>query len=94
MDHQEAAGLARRLIAEECRGRDWELIAERTVKRDLGWVFFYQARRYLETGQARYMLLGAGPVYVVSATGAVVALGSSRPWEELVRAFETELGQG
>lgn len=56
-----------------------------------GWVFLYNSRRYVETGELIYSLVGGGPVVVVAATRQVHELGSARPAEVEVHALEERL---
>ena len=61
-----------------------------TIEKSYGWVFFYNSRRYLETGDHMDMLYGAGPVVVIAATGEIIEFGSARPSEEFIKELEEE----
>jgi hypothetical protein len=63
------------------------LIDELTQCRRIGWIFFYESRRYLETGDVSSAIGKTGPV-VVSHKGRVHVLGGDRPPEEVLRDFE------
>ncbi|MGQ0595702.1 YrhB domain-containing protein [Aquabacterium sp.] len=70
----------------EAAGGDFQIV-ERATKECLhGWIFFYNTKRFLETGGATYALAGNGPIYV-SRHGAVHVLPSSRPWEDAIKEF-------
>ncbi|NVN01968.1 MULTISPECIES: YrhB domain-containing protein [Asaia] len=42
-----------------------------------GWYFFYQSKKYLESGDLSDLLLGMGPIIVDKFTEKFYALGSS-----------------
>ena len=52
------------------------IIDSSTIEKPYGWIFSYNSRRYLETGDIRYMVLGGGPIVVIAATGEIIELGS------------------
>ena len=63
-----------------------------TITKPYGWIFFYNSRTYLETGNVLAMLAGNGPVVVLSSSGEVVMLGTARPTEAEISAFEDSRG--
>lgn len=58
----------------------------KTVEMDRGWVFFYEANRYLETCDELARLAGNGPVFV-NRTGDASFLASSIPWQQSTDVF-------
>jgi hypothetical protein len=62
-----------------------------TLRKPYGYVFFYQAREYVETGDIMFMLAGNGPT-VVLHDGSVHPLSTAYPPEESIAAFERERG--
>jgi|SRR5215469_15147353 len=63
-----------------------------TVEKPYGWMFFYQPRRYLETGNPLDKLIGGGPI-VVDTDGSVHHLGvapltSEHPWDDFIAAYD------
>lgn len=63
----------------------------RTMKRPFGWVFFYNSKRFLKTGEVRYRLAGNGPVIVNKATHEILLCGSDKPVDELIHEYENKL---
>ena len=63
------------------------VLADRTIEKDYGWVFFYTSKLYVETRDIRYALVGIGPI-VVEKDGTMTQLGSGRPLKQLLREFE------
>ena len=73
-------------------GRDFEggvAINHRyTRKMPYGWIFFYNARAYLDGGDRLRMLVGNGPIVVLASNGEVVILGTARGLDDEISAFE------
>jgi len=85
-----------RLYAELSRlhneeGRSVVILEERTRVKSYGWVFFYQSRKYVETGKIADMLLGNGPV-IVLRNGRIHQLGAAQSADDSIRAFERAQG--
>jgi len=59
------------------------IMRDHVVERAYGWVFSFNPRRYLETGDSEYMLGGNGPLLVSRATGRIVQLPTRRTSETL-----------
>jgi Immunity protein 35 len=53
------------------------LADEATREEDVGWVFFYNSKRYRETKKVMFALAGNGPVVVDRISGTVTMLGSA-----------------
>ncbi len=63
---QEARGLVERRLAELPISPPTELaiLDEHTMETDFGWVFFWNSRKYQETGEFLYALAGNTPLIV------------------------------
>jgi hypothetical protein len=48
---------------------------------DIGWVFFYNSKRYLETGERSWALGGNAPIFV-SSEAQLFELRTDKPWKE------------
>ncbi len=68
------------------------ILDQYTIAREWGWVFFYQSRRYVETGDRRHFLGGNAPLIVNRFDGSVRRTGTARPTEEYVERYERSLG--
>jgi len=86
---------ARRLAAEHLgEGRPGPygvtplIIEGSTRETEFGWLFFYNAKEYLETGDFRYCLAGNAPLFISKRDGAVYVTGTARPIEEYVEEIE------
>jgi len=73
-----------RLLAERATpGDEWIIVEAETIERDFGWVFFYNSKRFIETGDFIYRLAGNGPVIFNKHTGAVEFYGSALPLQDM-----------
>lgn len=66
------------------------IIEDATIEKDYGWIFFYQSKRYLTTGEMRHRLAGNGPILIEKDTGAVRRFGSACAPEEYIEEYERE----
>jgi hypothetical protein len=57
------------------------------------WVFFYNTKRYLMTGEFSSRLAGNGPVLVNKESGEVLSFGADRPVEQILREYDESHGQ-
>lgn len=66
------------------------IVDEHTIEKPFGWVFFYNSKKFLETGESRHRLAGNGPVIVNKLTGTADLFGSSKPPLEIIENYERE----
>lgn len=62
-----------------------------TVRKQYGWVFFYQSQRYVKSGNPSDMLAGNGPIVVLEADASIHELGTAYPFEMELRLFEERM---
>jgi hypothetical protein len=62
-----------------------------TLEKTFGWVFFYQSRLYLETGEFTHRLVGNAPLIVNRFTGEIVPTGTAHPTEYYLAEYEASL---
>jgi hypothetical protein len=88
VDVHTARGLARHQVATLAvdSGLDLVLRPELTASTDVGWVFFYESARFLETQDEHDRLMGNAPL-LVTFGGAVHLLGTERPVAEYLEDF-------
>ena len=67
---------------------DCALLADSTLERESCFVFFYQSKQYIQSGNFRDMVVGQGPVIVCKETGRLFQTGSVHETEHYVNAFE------
>jgi hypothetical protein len=91
IDKAQATAIARKTIATvPPHSPDLVLQEDRTVERDFGWVFFYTTRKFLETGDKKYLMPGDAPVVVLREDGSTRYLGTSVPPKRAIELFEAE----
>lgn len=62
------------------------------ARKSYGWVFLYNTRVFMETGNPEAAMIGPGPVVVMDGSGEIVELGSRLPPEAAVAEFERQHG--
>jgi hypothetical protein len=69
---------------------DDELVIIDDYTRELpyGWLFFYQAKRFVETGDPKYMVGGNAPYFVDRESGDLHMLGTAMRVEKYLETFE------
>lgn len=58
------------------------ILDEQTCEIDIGWVFFYESKEYLETGDFSHRLAGNAPLVVSRRDGYVYVTGTAARVEE------------
>jgi hypothetical protein len=58
-----------------------------TLEREFGWVFFYNSKRYVDTGNIIHALAGNAPVVVTSRDRRIHVTGTAHPLEHYLAAF-------
>jgi len=88
----DAADLAQRFLDARHHLEDDRLVImrDRTLEKPYGWVFFYNSRRYLETGDFRHMAGGNAPLLVSRSSGNIVVLGTALPLEEYLEPYDAD----
>ena len=61
---------------------EFDIVDNETI--DEGWLFYYNSKDFIETGNFRSALAGNGPIFV-DRSGAVKVLPSAIPWQVAVR---------
>ena len=70
---------------------DVVIVESLTVERDFGWVFCWNSREYLETGDYRKALCGNLPILVNRHTGCLRYICFHSTLEESIAEYEAEL---
>jgi hypothetical protein len=90
---------ARRLVSEHieegCQTKDGftpVILDDKTIERAFGWVFFYQSREYLDTGDLGFRMLGNAPLIVDRSDGSIHVTGTAEPIEHYIKEYEDKRG--
>jgi hypothetical protein len=84
--HLEAIGKARDHI-EKTTDLICEIIQDATIEKPFGWVFFYNSREFLETGDLSFALTGNAPIIVDKFTGLITETGTAYPIEYYIENY-------
>ena len=66
------------------------LVVVKHIEKPYGWVFFYTAKKYLETKDIKHAVAGNGPIIFDQRSGAMHQLGTATPPDEQIRDWEAE----
>jgi hypothetical protein len=83
----EAEQIARKYVKTLGQTMELVLLVDQTIERSFGWIFFYDSKRYIETGDIRHALAGNAPVIVTKADGQIHETGTAYPLEHYLKAF-------
>ena len=91
---EEAQALVEAMVAEsDLPDGDVPVVLEHaTIEKSWGWVFFYESRRFLETGDNSSRLAGNAPIIVDARTGIASDTGTAYPIEHYIAEYEREHG--
>jgi hypothetical protein len=91
---------ARKLVQSQLDSQATEMgceavvIESATLERPFGWVFFYQSKEYLLTGNHSWMLAGNAPLIVDRHTEQIMETGTAEPVEVYIARYEASLASG
>jgi len=90
MTYTEARELVTQYLRDSGEGErnDIVIVDDETSEREFGWVFFYNSRKHVETGDVLYGLVGNAPLIVDRHTGKLHVTGTGLPTECYIRAYE------
>ena len=66
---------------------DQTLVVVRVDEHEFGWVYFYDGSRHVETGDARYALVGNAPLIVDKNDGKLYITGTAHPIAHYLELF-------
>ena len=67
------------------------IVDENLIEKPFGWVFFYNSKKFIDSGEAKYMLMGNAPFIFNRFTGEVVVTGTAYPIEKYISLYEKNL---
>jgi Immunity protein 35 len=69
---------------------DLVLLFDATIEFEFGWVFFYQSKEFVETGDIGEMLGGNSPIIVSKQDGSVFVTGTGYPIEKYIADYKAK----
>lgn len=88
MDFDEARVIAHRKLEESDPEGRMVMLDDQTIERVFGWVFRYNSRQYLESGDFMDMVPGVGPLVVFRHDGSAEFLTTSKPADRSLDEIE------
>jgi ribosomal protein L7/L12 len=64
-----------------------QMLRDMTEEFDVGWVFYYQSARYIETGSVLDCVAGNAPLFVARSDGRLFVVSHHRPLAESLIAY-------
>jgi hypothetical protein len=87
LSKENAIDIAANYLKEISAKYELVLLLEETKEFELGWVFFYQSRKFIESGDCRDMLGGNAPIIVNKRDGSVHVAGTSHAVEKYIEDY-------
>ena len=64
------------------------ILDEETIEKPYGWIFFYQSRAFIETGDFSHFLVGNGPIVIERTDGSIHTLPSHKHPDEVIADYK------
>lgn len=94
ISHAQAQAIAESHISQFASSEgSFAILETATIERPHYWVFFYQSKRYLESGNPIHALAGNAPL-IVDRSGQVTETGTAYPLEDYLSDYEAAQGTG
>ena len=77
----------RELFSQSSDGTKLQVLTDSTKEFDVGWVFYYQSARYVETEDFSELLVGNAPLFISRSDGHPFFVSYHRPLAESVAAY-------
>lgn len=84
---KEAEAVAKQYLIDLQREIGSPVQITKTQEASFGWVFFYQSKDYIETGNLSSMLAGNAPFIIDQETGSVHVLGTAHPADVYIKEY-------
>lgn len=65
-----------------------QIVDDATIARPYGWIFFYQSKRFLETGEFGDQIAGNGPILVDRINFDLKTFGTAKGIDEYLIEYE------
>lgn len=91
MDKTEAFKLVENELKTQSPEIDCAILEDETIEKSWGWVFFYQSKAFISSGDFRDMLGGNAPLIVNRASGKITETGTAYEIEHYIKEYEANL---
>ena len=89
ISQEEATIIAENYVQTESQrsGNNLKIMSDKTRVFELGWVFFYQSKEYIETGDVYEMVGGNSPIIVNKYDASLSITGTAHPIERYIEQY-------
>lgn len=88
----EARALVEKVVSKSApKDEEWVILEHCTIEKPWGWVFFYNSREYVTTGDPIFQLYGNAPYIVNKETGELVSTGTAEGIDDYIARYEATL---
>jgi len=70
---------------------DEVVLSGKPTETEFGWVYFYNSKHFIETGDVGYALIGNAPIVVMKTTGEIRGTGTAQPLEVYLEEIRMSL---
>lgn len=91
MDKVEASKLVDNELKKQNPDIDCVILDDETIEKAWGWVFFYQSKAFIDSGDFRDMLGGNAPLIVNRSSGKIIETGTAYEIEHYIKEYEANL---
>ncbi len=92
LTYSQALSVVAKEVAELSMPDDEYIVVEdQTIETSWGWVFIYNSRRFVETGDDQYHLMGNAPIIINKETGRLQHTGTVHDINYYIAEYENEL---
>jgi len=67
------------------------ILEDKTIDAEFGWVFFYESKNYIDSGDYADMLMGNAPIIINKNTGEIHITGTAEPIEFYIQSYKESL---
>ena len=84
---KKAIQIAEEYVQKQSTQYNLVLLHEHTLDFEAGWVFFYQTKEYVETGDFTKMIAENAPIIIDNKDGTLHITGTTSPVEKYMRDY-------
>lgn len=90
LTEKEMLKIAENLLSEKSirSQRELSLLNEHTIRKPYGNIYFFESKKFLETNDYNYALVGNAPFLVENTNGSIVVFGTSRDLSFYITEYE------
>lgn len=66
------------------------IVDKETIEKPYAWIFFYNSKHWLETGDFNYAIAGNSPLFVAKTNGHVSKFGTGYSVDEMIDKYEEQ----